>query len=766
MLKFLERRLTLQLLVFYFLFVLPLLLGGIELYIFQRDAMQQNAQQADLGLARAITLDVSSHVQAAVEEDQELATMQAAQHLDRHQLMATFASAYLSHPDISLYFVCDPSGAMIMNYPPNPQTIGQNFRVRDDFQGALHSHKPFVSSGHMSVTTKTTVISIATRIIDNSQRTVGVMIINLSLDKFSSRLMMVRQQFANSGEVHIWIADGNGLPIADTENVPPETNLLHTLPGLNNALAGKVGSLIQNEQGRDWLYSYMPVSGTNWAVVVQRPTDVAFATLISFQNSLLIALIMLVVGATFFWFVMHGWVVAPLAHLAQAVTKIRPDESEKVTNSRILTKERHRLDEIGQLVAAFSVMEDDIHTLFRKSDAESQARLQTLDAIMRSMEEGVLLESPDRKVVYANTSFRRTVGITPQDLSSGSFEEDILLEWFAGLLVDSEAYDEAVKRAEDSHSPPVVAFQMHGYYNAVGQFVPVRRDIRMRLFSVYDLAGALIGHGKIFQDVTQQNQAEQVKKNLLAIVSHELRTPLTAIQGYASGLLETDVEWEPSMQQHCLQQIVQESNNMAELVTNLLEMSQVEAGTLRLYPALYGLDSLLDEAIMHAIPEEERGHIAVNLPANVPLLYVDGKRMHMVFRNLLENAQKYAGYNARVEISIRYVQEQADNELPGLYLSFADDGPGIPTHLTESIFDRFYQIDSGRERSSSGVGLGLAICRGFIEAHGGRIWAEKRADGKTGALFSIWLPVKLLREPDVRSVTLELPDAVEVPTKE
>jgi signal transduction histidine kinase len=764
MLKFLERRLTLQLLVFYCLFVLPLLLGGIELYIFQRDAMQQNAQQADLGLAQAITLDVASHVQAAVEEDQDLARTQAAQHLDRNQLMATFASAYLSHPDISLYFVCDPSGTMIMNYPPNPKTIGQNFRLRDDFQGALHSDKPFVSSGRISVTSNTNVVSIATRIINDSQRTVGVMIINLSLDKFSSRLMVVRQQFANSGEVRIWIADGKGRPVADTENVPPETNLLHTLPGLSNALAGKVGSLIQNEQGRDWLYSYVPVVGTSWAVVVQRPTDVAFATLISFQNSLLIALVMLVVGATFFWFVMHGWVVAPLTHLAQAVTKIRPDQSEKVTDSRILTKERFRIDEIGQLLVAFSAMEDDIHTLFRKSDAESQARLQTLDAIMRSMEEGVLLESPDRKVVYANTSFRRTVGITQQDLLSGSFDENTLLEWLADLLVDPEAYDEAVKRAEDGHSSPVVAFQIHGYYNAVGQFVPVRRDIRMRLFSVYDLAGTLIGHGKIFQDVTQQNQAEQVKKNLLAIVSHELRTPLTAIQGYASGLLETDVEWEPSMQQHCLRQIVQESNNMAELVTNLLEMSQVEAGTLRLYPALYGLNSLLDEAIVHAVPEEEREHIAVNLPANVPLLYVDGKRMQMVFRNLLENAQKYA--DAHVEISVRHVQEPTDVDLPGLYLYFADDGPGIPAHLTESIFDRFYQIDGGRERSSSGVGLGLAICRGFIEAHGGRIWAENRSAGKTGALFSIWLPPKLLRERDVRPVTQELPDAIEVATKE
>src|SRR5436309_6964117 len=184
MLKFLERRLTLQLLVFYSLFVLPLLLGGIELYFFQRDAMQQNAQQADLGLAQAIALDASSHVQAAMEEDLDLARTQAAQHLDRKQLMAVFATAYLAHPDISLYFVCDPSGTMIMNYPPNPRSIGQNFASRDYFQGALHSDKPFVSLRRISVTTNTNVVSIATRMMDG-KRTVGVMLINLSLDKLT-----------------------------------------------------------------------------------------------------------------------------------------------------------------------------------------------------------------------------------------------------------------------------------------------------------------------------------------------------------------------------------------------------------------------------------------------------------------------------------------------------------------------------------------------------------------------------------------------------
>lgn len=102
-------------------------------------------------------------------------------------------------------------------------------------------------------------------------------------------------------------------------------------------------------------------------------------------------------------------------------------------------------------------------------------------------------------------------------------------------------------------------------------------------------------------------------------------------------------------------------------------------------------------------------------------------------------------------------QNQLDN---GLYLSITDDGPGIPSHLLERIFDRFYQIDEGRKRGSSGVGLGLAICRGFIEAHGGRIWAENRTDGATGAIFHIWFPPKLLHSQATQVNTFELNKAL------
>ncbi len=135
---------------------------------------------------------------------------------------------------------------------------------------------------------------------------------------------------------------------------------------------------------------------------------------------------------------------------------------------------------------------------------------------------------------------------------------------------------------------------------------------------------------------------------------------------------------------------------------------------------------------------------SVYLPEDVPLLYVDGRRIQIVLRNILENAQRYGGPDVLIEISATYEHEQTKKRT-GLTVHTTDNGPGIPSQLVERVFDRFYQIEGGHERSSSGVGLGLAICRGFIEAHGGRIWAENRADGKSGVVFHLWFPPMVLR---------------------
>ncbi len=428
------------------------------------------------------------------------------------------------------------------------------------------------------------------------------------------------------------------------------------------------------------------------------------------------------------------------------------DESAKVSDGELLARDRSRADEIGTLISAFSVMEEEIHALFRKSDEKSSTRLHTLDAIMRSMDEGVLLERRDGHVIYANQSFTQFVGIEPQELVfDDSLDDNRVEQKLLEVIEDPDDYLEAIRYAEDGSGSQTIAFQTLGYYNRASQLIAVRREIRLRLFQVRDQTGQLIGRGKIFRDVTQQNEAEQIKKNLLAIVSHELRTPLTAMKGYATSLLATDVELDASLQEYFLRRIVEEGDRMAELIS-LLEMSQLEAGTLKLSPSLQRLETLVEQVVSL----EEYQQIQVHIPLDVPLLYVDGRRIELVLRNLLENARRYAGAGTTIEISANYEQAQQNNSEGGLYLHISDTGPGLPPDLTERIFDHFYQVDGGMQRSTGGVGLGLAICRGFVEAHGGRIWAENRSDGISGAVFHIWLPLKILYTPGTEPNVIEL----------
>jgi signal transduction histidine kinase/HAMP domain-containing protein len=742
-----RQKIGLQLLSLYLLFVIPVLLGSLGLYVYQQNVLTQNAFQSDLGLAQAVALEVGTNLRAATEIDSELSTSQAAKDLDLKQLASVFANAAQAHPDISLYFVCDPSGKMIINYPFSPSAIGKNFRSRDYFQGARKSDAPFISSGSISDITDSYVVSIAARIMNNQGQLVGVMVINLSLDQLTSRLNTVHQRLSPNSEVGLWVIDHVGNTIATTKGIFAFLNLPEDYDGLilasHDALQGRAGNFITRAQTRDWLYSYVPIPEIGWAVVVQRPTDITFAVLTNFQHGLIAALALLIVGATFFWFMMHRRVISPLTRLAKAVAQIQPDHSVQLMHTDLLDKDRGRRDEIGNLVAAFSAMEREIRSHFQKSDETIRTQFYTLDAIMRCMDEGVLLESPDGQIVYANRIFSREVGIPQHELINSRIQDRNLQEMLSTMFDRSESYHEVVEPISKGRGPRIIEFQIRGSYKTHSQFVPALRDIRMRLFHVRDAKGALIGRGRIFQDITKQNEVERIKRNLLAIVSHELRTPLTAIKGFATSLLEevgdeVDTNW----QEYSLSQIVAESNRMADLVTNLLEMAQVEAGTLKLSPGSYHLSSLLEDAL--AVASNERYCVQIRLPEDVPLLYVDGRRIQIVLRNILENAQRYGGPDVLIEISATYEHEQTKKRT-GLTVHITDNGPGIPPHLVERVFDRFYQVESGHERSSSGVGLGLAICQGFVEAHGGRIWAENRTDGKSGAVFHLWFPPMVLR---------------------
>jgi K+-sensing histidine kinase KdpD len=227
-------------------------------------------------------------------------------------------------------------------------------------------------------------------------------------------------------------------------------------------------------------------------------------------------------------------------------------------------------------------------------------------------------------------------------------------------------------------------------------------------------------------------ELERLKTEVLSSVSHELRAPLAAIKGFASSLLQSDVRWDAKTQRGFIQIIDQEADRLTQMVTDLLDMSRIEAGMLRLEKSWHQFSDIVEGMAGRLSTLTENHTLQLDIPPGLPPLFVDEGRIQQVISNLVSNAAKYSPEGSRITIA-------AQPRSGDLLLSVADEGQGIaPEHL-ERVFDRFYQVKSGLTRLKPGAGLGLAICRGLVEIHGGRIWVES-SPGQ-GATFYFSLPL-------------------------
>jgi two-component system sensor histidine kinase KdpD len=235
------------------------------------------------------------------------------------------------------------------------------------------------------------------------------------------------------------------------------------------------------------------------------------------------------------------------------------------------------------------------------------------------------------------------------------------------------------------------------------------------------------------RNVESQRQVdrEHLRNALLSSVSHDLRTPLGGITGAASTLLEDQGELDPAARRELLETIHEEGHQLQRLVTNLLDVTRLESGVVELNKEWVPAEELVGSALNRLEAQIGKREVKVELPPNLPLLLVDPVLMGQVLINLLENALKYAPADKPIEIKA-WATERA------LTLSITDHGPGIPEGQEERIFDKLVRIQQGDTRP--GAGLGLAICKGVVQAHGGRISASNRASG--GAQFLVSLPLE------------------------
>lgn len=242
------------------------------------------------------------------------------------------------------------------------------------------------------------------------------------------------------------------------------------------------------------------------------------------------------------------------------------------------------------------------------------------------------------------------------------------------------------------------------------------------------LAIERVHYVEVAQDAIVAMEGERLRNSVLASVSHDLRTPLTSLTGLASLLVERELP--PERQREIASSIRDESERLGRLVTNLLEMARLEAGV-RLSLEWQPVDEVIGAALRLSASVLARHAVVTDVPADLPILQFDAVLIERVLVNLLENAAKYAPPGSTVTVSARA-------QGAWLAVTVADDGPGLPAGTASRVFDKFARGEA--ESATPGVGLGLAICRAIVSAHGGRIEALNRAPH--GAAFVFTLPVK------------------------
>ncbi len=395
----------------------------------------------------------------------------------------------------------------------------------------------------------------------------------------------------------------------------------------------------------------------------------------------------------------------------------------------------------------FTLEDEDALVLFASQAAlaiHNAQQFETLEDERRRLETllhlspvGVLMiEAGSRRIIMANREAERLLG---SDYRAGRVLKDrdqILMADPDGSASGEEApIQRALTRGETVRAEEVEhRFSDERSVPTLVSATPIRGE-----------AGEIVAAVSIIQDISPLEELERLKGEFLGIVSHELRTPLTAIKGSAATVLGGEQPFDDREMREFFQIIDEQADRMRDLISNLLDMTRIEAGSLSVNLARFDLGEAIDEAKSTFATGGGYQEIRVDTPAALPTVQGDRRRIVQVLDNLLNNAGKFSPDTAPIAIAVEASAEEVT-------VHVSDEGRGIGPLSLPHVFKKFYQE---RGFSGSGLrssGLGLAICKGIVEAHGGRIWATSPGEGR-GSTFSFRLPIGAegsdTRTPDV-----------------
>lgn len=463
--------------------------------------------------------------------------------------------------------------------------------------------------------------------------------------------------------------------------------------------------------------------------------------------------------------------VGDLIEIATELERVRTDLTRTSRELRLALQGREDLVstlaiENKRLRAEASVVHDFVETVNRPLDRE-QVCLQLLNALddeISYSEALIFLVDPESgqlrpSAVCDRDRNYRHVGRYVQSLPNFSGELTsarglagvVYQTGKAILLADAQADGRFVGLRGDLRSYLAVPIEIKSQPIGVlqlGAAEPACYDEHdeRRVATLARYAAVWIENVRLIQEAAQVEalrKVDRLKSELLSTVSHELRTPLASIKGYATSLLRTDVEWDEETRREFLQIIDEESDRLSSLIADLLEMSEIEAGVLRVEKEPVRLGRLAQKVVKKLRPTARDHPINVVCAPDVPETMGDPRRLEQILHNLIVNAIKYSPDGTPIVVRVERVGKD-------ILVSVRDQGIGIPPEHLDHVFERFYRVDGKLARETGGSGLGLPICRGLVEAHGGTIRVESEV-GK-GSTFYFTIPIIPVHRPS------EIPD--------
>lgn len=417
--------------------------------------------------------------------------------------------------------------------------------------------------------------------------------------------------------------------------------------------------------------------------------------------------------ALIFGFKISAVIITPTLRLTDSAKKIGAGQLDQAI--QVETQ-----DEIGRLAAEFNRMTLRLKEYEKNNVDRLIAERRRANAIVRSIPDPLLVVDAEHRIIAINSAAEEVFGVREKQVKGSHILE----------IINHEAIFQALRECSRSHLP----VKSSGMESALTRMVQqTLRYFLLDVTPVDDRDGNLIGMVVFLGDVTHLQEVDRMKSDFVSAASHEFRTPLTSVTMSVGLLLDRTVGALNAKQEQLLRIIQEDCERLTNLVSELLDLSRIESGKLPMNKQDVRLESIVAASLRPLRMQLEEQRITLAISPNIealPPVTVDPSRIAWVFNNLIVNAIRYTPAGGRITVD-------ADVKGHLVLASVSDTGAGIPKPYQKKIFEKFIQLNQGD--TFGGAGLGLAITKEIVKAHGGDIWVESEP-GK-GSTFTFTIPL-------------------------